>query len=162
MNYKVLWAPWRAKFVKNNKYKNCIFCSKSKSKNDKKNFVIHRGKYNFILLNLYPYSNGHLMIAPYRHTSKLYELTNDELFELFDLVKKMTKILEKVYKIEGCNVGINIGKAAGAGIEEHIHVHIVPRWSGDTNFMPVIAKTKVIPEDLKVTYKLLKKEVKNL
>lgn len=162
MSYAILWAPWRIKFVKKSKYKECIFCSKIKSKNDRKNFIIYRGKYNFIMLNLYPYSNGHLMVAPYRHVDKLYKLIQDELTELFNLVAKMTKILEKVYKIQGCNVGINIGKAAGAGIEGHIHVHIVPRWLGDTNFMPIIANTKVIPEDLKTTYKLLKKGVENL
>lgn len=158
----ILWAPWRAKFVKKNKYTTCIFCKKSKSKNDNKNYIIYRGKYNFIMLNLYPYSNGHLMVAPYRHISKLEELTDSELFELFDLVRKMVKVLEKTHKIHGCNIGINLGKAAGAGIEDHIHVHIVPRWFGDTNFMPVISNTKVIPEWLDITYKLLKKEVKKL
>lgn len=159
----VLWAPWRAKFVKKTKKnKGCIFCKKSKSKNDKQNFVVYRGKYNFVMLNIYPYNNGHLMIAPYKHVSDLDSLTDDELLEMVQLLRKMISVLKKTHKIHGCNIGINLGKVAGAGVEKHVHVHIVPRWLGDTNFMPVVAKTKVISESLKETYKLLKKEVNKL
>lgn len=159
----ILWAPWRAKFVKKvKKDKSCIFCKKLKSKNDRKNFVIYRGEHCFVMLNIYPYNNGHLMVAPYKHTDSLNSLTDDELYELFDLVRKMVEVLKKTHKIHGCNIGINLGKVAGAGVEEHIHVHIVPRWLGDTNFMPVVAKSKVISEDLNETYKLLKKEVGRL
>ena len=155
----LLWAPWRAKFVKKKKHKSCIFCDKIKSKNDKKNLVLYRGKYNFVMLNLYPYTNAHLMVAPYRHIGDLDILSKDELYELFDLVRKMVKILKKTHKIDGCNIGINLGKAAGAGVEKHLHVHIVPRWFGDTNFMPVVSNTKVISESLDETYKILKKEI---
>lgn len=159
----ILWAPWREKFIKKKvKHKNCIFCDKVKSKNDKKNFVVYRGKYNFVVLNIYPYTNGHLMVAPYRHISGLEEFKKEEFYELFELVRKMVKILKKTHKIDGCNVGINLGKAAGAGIEEHLHVHIVPRWFGDVNFMASIAKTKVISESLERTYEILKKEAKDL
>ncbi len=152
----LLWAPWRAKFVKSRKHKSCIFCSKIKSKNDKKNLVLYRSKYNFVMLNLYPYTNAHLMVAPYRHVGDLEVLSKDELYELFDLVRKMVKVLKKIYKIDGCNIGINLGRAAGAGVEKHLHVHIVPRWFGDTNFMPVVSDTKVISESLQKTYKILK------
>ncbi len=157
---KILWAPWRRKFVRKRKHKSCIFCYKIKSKNDKKNYVLYRGKYSFVMLNMYPYTNGHLMVAPYRHVKNLDELKKDELLELFELVSEMIKILYKTHNIDGCNVGINIGKAAGAGVEKHIHVHIVPRWFGDTNFLPIVADTKVIPESLNETYQVLKKEIK--
>jgi len=156
---RILWAPWRRKFVKKKKHKGCIFCKKIKSKNDKKNYILYRGKYCFVMLNIYPYTNGHLMVAPYRHIKNLDELKKDELLELFEIVSKMVKILYKTHNIDGCNVGINIGKAAGAGVEGHIHVHIVPRWFGDTNFLPIISDTKVIPESLDETYKVLKKVV---
>jgi ATP adenylyltransferase len=155
----LLWAPWRAKFVKKKKHKSCIFCDKIKSKNDKKNLVLYRGKHNFVMLNLYPYTNAHLMVAPYRHIGDSELLSKDELYELFDLVRKMVKILKKTHKIDGCNIGINLGKAAGAGVEKHLHVHIVPRWFGDTNFMPVVSDTKIICESLDETYKILKKEI---
>jgi ATP adenylyltransferase len=145
--------------VKKKKHKSCIFCDKIKSKNDKKNLVLYRGEYNFVMLNLYPYTNAHLMVAPYRHIGDLDLLSKDELYELFDLVRKMVKILKKTHKIDGCNIGINLGKAAGAGVEKHLHVHIVPRWFGDTNFMPVVSNTKVICESLDETYKILKKEI---
>ncbi|MCX7940905.1 MAG: HIT domain-containing protein [Endomicrobia bacterium] len=159
----ILWAPWREKFVKKiKKDKSCIFCKKSKSKNDAKNYVVYRGVYNFVILNIYPYNNGHLMVAPYRHISDLDNLTKDELYELFDLVRKMVRLLRKTHKMQGCNIGINLGKVAGAGIEDHLHIHIVPRWLGDTNFMPIVAKSKVISESLNTTYSLIKKEVEKL
>ncbi len=158
---KLLWAPWRVKFIRQKKQKTCIFCNKIRQKNDKKNLVVYRGKHNFVILNLYPYTNAHLMVVPNRHISDLELLSKDELYELFDLVCQMVKILKKTYKIDGCNIGINLGKAAGAGVDEHLHVHIVPRWLGDTNFMPVVSNTKVISESLNETYKILKKEIKN-
>jgi len=159
---KILWAPWRAKFVKKKKHKICIFCSKIKSKNDTKNLVLYRGKYSFVMLNLYPYTNGHLMVAPYKHVSKLELMSKDEIYELFDLVSKMVKVLKKTHKIDGSNIGINLGRAAGAGIEEHLHIHIVPRWFGDTNFMSVVSDTKVISESLEETYKVLKNEIRRI
>ncbi|MEN3013861.1 MAG: HIT domain-containing protein [Endomicrobiia bacterium] len=158
----ILWAPWRVKFIKRKKQKGCIFCKKIKQKNDSKNLIVYRGKYCFVILNTYPYNNGHLMIVPYRHISTLEKLSQQEGLEIFELTKNMIKILKKVYKIQGCNIGINIGKPAGAGIDKHLHLHIVPRWIGDVNFMPVFSDTKVISESLNNTYKLLKKEAKNL
>ncbi|MFN3550232.1 MAG: HIT family protein [Endomicrobiia bacterium] len=159
---EILFAPWRINFVKQCKKKGCIFCDKIKSKDDKKNYVLYRGKYSFVILNLYPYTNGHLMVAPYKHIDDLNDLSSEELYELFDLVRKMVKILKTTHNIDGCNIGINLGKAAGAGVEKHLHIHIVPRWFGDTNFLPIIGKTKVIPESLDNTYDFLIKEVKKL
>lgn len=138
------------------KEEGCIFCKKPKEKKDEKNFILFRGKTCYILMNLFPYNTGHLMIAPYRHIGDFGDLSKEEGQELFKLVQESLNILRKVLKPEGFNVGMNIGRVAGAGYEDHIHVHIVPRWNGDTNFMPVIADTKVIPEFLKETYKQLK------
>jgi len=160
---KTLWAPWRMKFVKsikkNRKNKKCILCNKVKELNDKKNYVLYRGKKSFIILNLYPYSNGHLMVAPNRHIAELDKLSSEEIIELMDLVNLSIKLLKKTHNPDGFNIGINYGKAAGAGIDKHIHIHIVPRWFGDVNFMPVISDTKIIPESLDSTYQKLKKEL---
>ena len=163
---KNLWTPWRMKFVmtyKKPKHK-CFFCYdlKDKPANDKTNLILFRGKQAFVLLNLYPYSNGHLMVAPLRHTADYPNLSKDELSELNVLVQKSVLILKKVYRPEGFNIGINLGKAAGAGVDSHLHVHIVPRWLGDINFMPVMAEIKVMPETLAETYKRLKPEFKKL
>ncbi|MCS7231265.1 MAG: HIT domain-containing protein [Elusimicrobiota bacterium] len=158
----ILWAPWRVKFIRAKKQKGCIFCKKIKEKNDEKNYIIYRGKFCFVILNIYPYNNGHLMIVPYRHIANLEDINSNEFLELFELAKKMLKILKKTHKIEGCNIGLNLGKVSGAGIDNHIHLHLVPRWLGDTNFMPIIGKTKVISEGLNYTYKLLSKEAKKL
>jgi len=158
-SYSILWAPWRLKFVKKKKVKSCIFCKKVKTKNDKKNYVLYRGKYNFVMLNIYPYTNGHLMVAPYRHVNEISKLQKEELYELFYLVGRMIEILKKTHKIDGANVGINLGKVAGAGVVGHLHVHVIPRWNGDTNFMLTVSNTKVIPESLEHTYTVLMKEV---
>ncbi|MFN3966221.1 MAG: HIT family protein [Endomicrobiia bacterium] len=151
-----IFAPWRMKFITGKKEKGCLFCKKLRSKNDSKNLVLYRGKTAFILLNLYPYSNGHIMVAPKKHKGDFSQLTDEEKLELFNLVELSTKILKKVYKPKGFNIGINLGKVAGAGVPGHLHVHIVPRWLGDTNFMPVCSETKVICESLKSTYKKLR------
>lgn len=155
---KILWAPWRIKFIKSKKAKGCIFCKKIKEKNDKQNFIVFRGKFCFVMLNIYPYNNGHLMVIPYRHISDINKLKKEEETEIFEVIKKMVKILKKTHKIEGCNIGMNLGKVSGAGIEKHIHIHIVPRWLGDTNFMPLISNTKVISDSLENTYNIIKKE----
>lgn len=157
---KQIWAPWRMKYILNsNKIKGCIFCKKIKEKKDKKNYILYRGKSCFIIMNLFPYNSGHLMIAPYKHTAKFEDLEDEELLEFMHLIKKSLKILKKTLSPEGFNLGINLGKIAGAGIDEHLHLHIVPRWSGDTNFMPVISSTKIISEQLDETYKKLKREI---
>lgn len=137
----------------------CILCEKERQKNDKKNYILERGKTCYVVLNKYPYNTGHLMIAPYRHVSEIEELNNDESTELMNLIKKFTRVLKKVFKPHGFNIGINIGRVAGAGIDKHIHIHIVPRWSADSNFMPVISDTKVIPELLETTYQRIKEKL---
>jgi len=153
---KILWAPWRIKYILQEKPKGCIFCIKSKESKDEENLILYRAKYNFVMLNLYPYNNGHLLIAPYRHVPSIEQLNSDELKEMMLLAKGCLLVLRDVMKPDGFNLGFNIGRVAGAGIEEHVHMHIVPRWNGDTNFMPVIGDTKVIPEALKDTYKKLR------
>jgi ATP adenylyltransferase len=151
-----IWAPWRMKFILKGNTEECFLCSKSKEKDDQGNHVLYRGKENYILLNTYPYNPGHLLVAPYRHIGKLDDTTESELKEHFELVKLAVKLLEFVVKPSGFNVGMNLGKIAGAGLAEHIHSHIVPRWQGDTNFMPVVGETKVLSEALTETYKKLK------
>lgn len=132
--------------------KNCIFCSKFKEKKDKKNYVLFRGKNCFVLLNLYPYNDGHLMIAPNRHLADPKILKKEEWQELHETSRLSLQILKKVIHPEGFNMGMNLGKTAGAGIADHLHLHIVPRWTGDTNFLPVIGKSKVISQDLSKVY----------
>ncbi len=153
---KKLWAPWRIHYIKNvEKEKGCIFCVKSKEKNDKKNFILKRGKKSFIILNKFPYNSGHLMIAPYRHTGRIESLKKDEMLEIFEFLKISVSALKKAIKPHGFNIGLNLGRIAGAGFPGHLHFHVVPRWSGDTNFMPVIGETKVIPEEIKRTFEVL-------
>lgn len=151
---KRIWTPWRMKYILGIKPKNCIFCEKVNQNKDKENHIFLRGKTCFLMLNRFPYNNGHLMVVPYKHLAKLSDLDNQTSNELMSLIIQSSKILEDVMKPEGINVGINLGKAAGAS-EDHIHVHIVPRWQGDTNFMPAIAQTKLIPELLDETYSKL-------
>lgn len=151
---KILWAPWRIKYILGKKEK-CIFCDKVKNDKDKENYVLLRGKNAFVILNTFPYNNGHLMVAPYKHVPDLESLEENELGELMGLVKKSTQILKKALNPEGFNIGINMGKVAGAGVEEHIHIHIVPRWGGDTSFISTVGDTKIIPESLDDTFKKL-------
>ena len=154
-----LWAPWRMEYIERPSETGCILCQKPGEQNDEANFILYRGQSNFIILNTFPYNPGHLMIAPYRHTADLQDLTDDEAREHFDIVRKSVELLTRALKPAGFNVGLNIGKVAGAGIEEHLHTHIVPRWQGDANFMPVLSNTKVIPEALAATYKKLKSAI---
>ncbi len=155
-NMKKLWAPWRIEYVSAPKEEGCIFCDKSKSEDDRNNLVLHRGQHAFVLMNLYPYNNGHLMISPYEHTSKPTEVGKLVLTEIMSMANHSMSILADTIKAEGFNFGANIGKAGGAGIEEHLHYHIVPRWNGDTNFMPVIGNSKVMVEGLLETYDKMK------
>jgi len=157
-----LWAPWRAKYILGGDKGGCFLCEKPKENSDAKNFILHRGKYNFIILNSYPYNPGHLLVAPYRHINNLDILTEDEAREHFQLIKLSLKVLSKVTKPAGFNIGVNLGKVSGAGLDGHIHTHIVPRWQGDTNFMSVTADTKVVSEGLAATYKKLKDGLKTL
>jgi len=133
----------------------CILCEKPGQNNDAQNYILYRGSKNFVIMNAYPYNPGHLMVAPYRHVASLDELTDDELREHFSIVSRSVRLLRQVFAPGGFNIGVNIGKVAGAGIDEHVHTHIVPRWQGDTNFMPVISEVRVVPEALAETYKKL-------
>lgn len=153
---KNIWAPWRSKFIYTRKRDKCIFCKAAKAKRDKKYFVIERSSLSFSVLNMYPYNNGHLMIAPYRHRGSFKDFSRDELCDLMLLTQKSLGLIDKVLKPDGYNLGFNIGKIAGAGFPGHLHMHIVPRWQGDTNFMPVLTQAKIISESLNSLYKRLK------
>ena len=156
---EILWAPWRIEYIENaEEYRGCIFCDKSKEKDDKKNLIVYRGELGFVIMNRYPYNNGHLMVVPYQHTSEISSLSSEEKIELFNLLEISLNVLKKVMKPQGFNIGMNLGRLAGAGIADHLHFHIVPRWGGDTNFMPVVAHTKVISEGLEQTWEKLKRE----
>ena len=150
-----LWAPWRIKYIEIAKQEGCILCDKPREDNDEPNYILYRGQKNFIIMNSYPYNAGHLMVAPYRHVAALDELTDDELREHFTLASRCVRVLRQAFRPDGFNIGVNMGRVAGAGIDKHIHSHIVPRWLGDSNFMPVTADTKVINEALAETYQKL-------
>ena len=147
-----LWRPWRIKYILSDKEQGCIFCNKPKEQKDQKNYILHRAKTSFIILNIYPYNNGHLMIAPYKHVASFENLEDAELTELFQMVNKCTKLLKVTMQPQGFNIGVNLGKVAGAGVKDHVHIHVVPRWEGDTNFMPILAEASVIPESLDAVF----------
>lgn len=157
---KTVWAPWRIDYILGEKPDHCIFCHADKENKDDETFILYRGKHSFTILNTYPYNNGHIMVAPYQHLSCLTKLDDPTALEIHQLTQESVRILRSVLNAEGFNVGINLGKVAGAGVEDHLHIHIVPRWNGDTNFMPVISDTKVFPEYLKATYDKLLPEFK--
>jgi ATP adenylyltransferase len=149
---KALWAPWRMEYIVGPKEQGCIFCTLPNQQKDRDNLILYRGKECYVIMNRYPYNNGHLMVVPYFHTSSFDGLTDDVLAEMNILTKRCVDCLKKAFNPEGFNVGINIGRAAGAGIEEHLHVHVVPRWGGDANFMTVVGELRVIVEHIMVTY----------
>lgn len=151
-----IWAPWRIEYIRGEKPEGCILCTKPAEDNDKENFILYRGKNNFIMLNAYPYNPGHLMVAPYRHIGNLEELTAAERNEHFELVSRCIRVLKNVFNPGGFNIGANIGKVAGAGIEDHFHSHIVPRWLGDTNYITVLPDIRVIPQALVDSYDTLR------
>jgi ATP adenylyltransferase len=154
---KLLWAPWRIGFIlKADSKGGCFLCQYPREDKDEANLILFRGEKNYIILNAYPYNSGHLMVTPYRHIGKLQDMTDIESNEHFELIKTSVKLLTEVLKPSGFNTGMNLGRIAGAGIADHIHTHIVPRWEGDANFMPVLSETKVIPESLPMTYCRLK------
>ncbi len=156
MSPDILWAPWRHPYIKNfKKEKGCLFCRVHKSSHDKKNLVVLRSRRSLVMLNLYPYNNGHLMAAPVRHVRSLELLTAEETTDLMDCVKKAMRMLQKAVKPQGYNIGINIGRIGGAGFDKHLHIHIVPRWQGDTNFMPAVFDTKIISQSLDALYNAL-------
>ena len=152
-----LWAPWRVKYITKilKKQKGCVFCKIFKQKKDAENFIFIRSKYCFSVLNIYPYNNGHCLVLPNRHVDSLKKMIREEKADMFQLLEKTTDLLDKVLKPEGYNVGINFGRVAGAGFPDHVHIHVVPRWRGDVNFMPVTANTRVISQSIGAVYKKL-------
>ncbi len=153
---KRIWAPWRMQFISMKKPRGCFLCENPRQDDDVKNYILFRGIKNFVILNNYPYNPGHLMVAPYRHVASLEDLTAEERNEHFEIVSRCIEVLRREMSPEGFNVGMNLGKVAGAGMADHVHTHVVPRWQGDTNFMPVLADVKVLPEALAETYEKLK------
>lgn len=155
---KQLWAPWRLCYIRgeaNASENGCIFCVRHIDGEDRQRLILYRGEHVFVLMNRFPYTNGHLMVAPYRHTADPAELTHEEAMEMHSMMVKCRDVLRQRVAAQGFNIGMNLGQIAGAGIADHLHLHIVPRWSGDTNFMPVFAEVRVIPEHLEATYEHL-------
>jgi ATP adenylyltransferase len=159
-----LWAPWRMAYIdgsgggkSDDAPQGCIFCDKPAAGDDAASLIVHRGRTNFVILNAFPYNNGHLMVVPYRHLGRLSDLTAEENAEMMALAALMTEVLRDVSGPDGYNLGMNLGRVAGAGIADHLHLHIVPRWNGDTNFMPVLGDVKVMPETLDQVYAKLGK-----
>jgi ATP adenylyltransferase len=152
---EVLFAPWRYEYLVSDKSNGCIFCAAAESDSDDSSLVVYRGRSVFVILNRYPYTNGHVMVAPYRHDAWLSGSSPETLSELITILAKTERILVETYRTDGLNVGINFGSAAGAGVAGHYHVHVVPRWNGDTNFMTVTGDVRIVPEDLLETRRRL-------
>jgi ATP adenylyltransferase len=164
---RTLWAPWRAEYIycaggqNSVSRRHCLFCNLLKSKDDAANLILYRGRHAFVVMNRFPYNNGHLMVAPNRHTANLETFSAAESTELFRLVQRSLAALRRALKPQGFNVGANLGRVAGAGVAGHVHIHIVPRWLGDVNFMPLLSETKVISEHLTETYDRLSRQFRN-
>jgi ATP adenylyltransferase len=157
-----LWAPWRIDYILSKKPAGCIFCDKPAEDRDDENLILLRGKYHFIIMNAFPYNNGHMMVVPYKHTSSLSGWSAEERAEMMELADLGVELLKRTMRPDGFNLGINMGLVAGAGVADHIHFHIVPRWNGDTNFMPVLSDTRVISEGLRATFGKLKEALKEI
>lgn len=149
---KVLWAPWRMDYILSDKEKRCIFCELPKEDRDRDNLILYRSSHNFVMMNRYPYNNGHLMVVPFLHVHSLEGLSDETLLDFMKVVRHSVESVRKAFMPEGFNIGINIGRIAGAGMEEHMHLHMVPRWAGDTSFMTVFDEIRVIPEHVMSTY----------
>ncbi len=157
-----LWTPWRSKYITEKKDQSrCIFCDAAAASEDVRTLVVYRGEFTFVILNRYPYTSGHIMIAPYAHVSRLAETSEAVTQEIMRLVRRSEAVLQEIYNPQGLNLGMNLGEAAGAGIEQHIHMHMLPRWNGDANFMTSIGCTRIIPETLEKTYVKLLSAFKN-
>jgi ATP adenylyltransferase len=162
----ILWSPWRYEYIKSGEKKSenatnaCVFCGiLSNSQSDETNFILHRGQFNFVILNIYPYISGHLMIVPFAHIADLDSADKEITDEQMDLAKRCQSVLRAAYQPNGFNLGMNQGKAGGAGVAEHFHLHILPRWIGDANFMTAVSETRTIPESLETTYEKLKGKI---
>jgi ATP adenylyltransferase len=150
-----LWSPWRYRYVSTASADDvCIFCAKAENR-DAENFIVYRGRLNYVILNLFPYTTGHLMVVPYAHVATLEEAGRETLAELMEMTRDAERRLRSIYRPKGMNIGMNLGECAGAGVAGHLHMHVVPRWPADANFMTVIGETRVLPEDLKRTYEKL-------
>lgn len=147
-----LWAPWRIEYIRHSRDSECVLCTAPARNADSEVHILHRGQWNYVIMNAFPYSPGHLMVAPFRHTAELESLTTEESLEHHELVKLAISLLKEVACPDGFNVGMNLGRVAGAGIDQHLHTHVVPRWLGDTNFMPVLSHTRVMSEALGAMY----------
>ena len=153
---RYLYSPWRIDYILGEKATDCVMCRHLDNEHDEQNLIVFRAKHSYIMLNRYPYNNGHLMVVPYNHVCCLSELESEHWLEMSMLVRQTEKVLKELYKCDGINIGINLGSAAGAGIADHLHVHIVPRWNGDSNFMSVVSGERVIPESFESAYSRLK------
>jgi len=152
-----LWTPWRYQYVSTaDKAEGCPFCLKLASGDDRKSLIVHRATHNFVILNLFPYTSGHVMVVPYEHIDSLQKLSPEAAAEMMELTRRLEKILHEIYHPDGINLGMNLGKAAGAGVAGHIHMHVLPRWVADANFMTTVGETRVLPEDLETTWKRMK------
>jgi len=147
-----LWSPWRMEYIENNKSDGCVFCNAQGQEDGAENLIAYRGQYAYVILNRYPYTSGHLMVIPFLHQPSLEGLDSEIRAEMMELTTRCMTVLRAVYNPQGFNVGVNTGEAAGAGVKEHVHIHIVPRWMGDTNFMSAVGDTRVLPEALEDTY----------
>lgn len=152
-----LWTPWRYRYVTTTGSPGeCVFCAAVKAADDRATLVVHRSQFNFVILNRFPYASGHVMVIPYNHVATLEDLDDKTLTELILLARRTEKYLRALYRPDGLNIGMNIGRSAGAGIADHVHMHLLPRWTGDTNFMTTVGETRVMPEDLAITWERLR------
>ncbi len=156
-----LWTPWRYTYITSaDRAPGCIFCDKIAENDDRKNYIVHRGEHCFIILNAYPYTSGHVMVVPYAHLDQLVKLPPVAAHEMMDLSQRMEGLLREIYNAEGVNLGMNIGKCAGAGVAGHVHMHVLPRWTADANFVSVVGETRVLPEVLETTYEKITKSLR--
>jgi ATP adenylyltransferase len=156
-----IWSPWRYDYLASGGVKapSCVFCVGEDRTHDAERLIVFRGTHNFIILNLFPYTSGHLMVAPYEHLDTIVSAKADQLTEMMQLSQKSITVLQKLYRADGFNLGMNLGSAAGAGVREHFHLHVVPRWIGDASFMTIVGETRVLPEELQKTYERVKAEL---